>query len=117
LKLTGTKTEQEFEELLARSQSDLMNNPKNKKLLSLLEEEYGAIQTAYVLHWIPEQDTDIYEILINNNLIARVEQDRYESDNKPLISRIEIKNYLKGMSKINQIKFKVAENMAKDILR
>lgn len=52
-------------------------------------------------------------MLINNDRIAKVEIDRYDHDNEPIIESKQIDNvYLKGLRKYSQIRLAIALELA-----
>jgi hypothetical protein len=70
------------------------------------------MKTAYFIGHIPEQGEDFYTLLINNDLITKIELDRYNLDIELIIETISIKEYKYGLSKIGQIMLAVAIDLA-----
>jgi hypothetical protein len=116
VKLSGSKTEQENRELLIKSNLLLFKSEEKQRLLEVIKSSYPGMYTAYIIHWIPEQGEDIYKILINDNIIAKIELDRNNFEVEPIVETITIPQYLKGLSKHNQIKLAVALDLAKQDL-
>ncbi|WP_411248444.1 hypothetical protein [Shouchella clausii] len=82
-KLIGSKTEQELREQLIKSKESLFGSEEKKRLLEVLRNIYPKMNTAYILHWIPEQGENIYKVLIDDNMIAVVELNRYNTKIEP----------------------------------
>ncbi len=71
------------------------------------------MKTAYILFWTPEQEEDIFSLLINSDTIASVEIDRYDDNVETIIESQKLDNtYLKGLRKIPQIKLAIALELA-----
>ncbi|THF82776.1 hypothetical protein E6C55_06500 [Cohnella fermenti] len=87
------------------------------QLLSAIKKFNPNLRTAYVLNWIPEQEEDIYTILIDGELVLRVEITRHDAQSEPLVSSQPINEYKKGLSKMNQIKLAVALDLVKGDLQ
>ncbi|WP_374966119.1 hypothetical protein [Lysinibacillus sp. RS5] len=116
LKLIGSKTEQEIRELLIKSNQSLLKKDENGRLLEVIQHAYPEMKTAYILHWIPEQGEDIYKVLINDSIIAEIELDRNNCKTEATVENITLRQYLQGLSKLNQIKLSVALDLAKQDL-
>ncbi len=71
------------------------------------------MKTAYFIDWIPEQCEDIFEILIDTDFIAIIQIERLNRKTEPLVDVIKLKDYKKGLKKIEQIKLAVAIDLAK----
>jgi hypothetical protein len=117
MKLIGSKTEQDFREELIKSHNSLFLNKEEPRLLGVLKTYFHDMKTAYFIDSIPEQGEDIYRILINTEIIAQIELDRYNPETKPLVDTIPIEQYRRGLSKIGQIKLSVAIDLAQKDLR
>jgi hypothetical protein len=111
MRLKGSITELEFRKVLLAGSKALFKNKEDMRLLNILIQKYGNIETAYFLEHIPDQGEDIYTLLINNEFISVVEID-HELNIDPVIDTFQIQKYLNGLSKINQIKFAVARDLA-----
>ncbi|KOO47181.1 hypothetical protein [Priestia koreensis] len=117
MKLIGSKTEQEIRELLIKSNQLLFKSEEKKRLLEVIKCSYPEMITAYIIYWIPEQGEDIYKILINDSIISEIELERNNSEIMPKVETITISQYLRGLSKQNQIKLAVALDLAKHDLK
>lgn len=82
-------------------------------MLDVLRQNFPSLETAYILHWIPEQEEDFYKFLINDSLIADIELNRINQDIEPIIKSKPLSQYKIGLSKINQIKLMVAIDLAR----
>lgn len=113
MKLIGSKMEQELREQLIKSNHSLFKNEEKKRLLEVIIRFFPEMKTAYIIHWIPEQGEDIYKILINDNIVAGIELDRYSDEVEPIVESQDVSRYLQGLSKQNRIKLAVALDLAK----
>ncbi|MBX0320516.1 MULTISPECIES: hypothetical protein [Shouchella] len=116
MKLIGRKTEQELREQLIKSKESLFGSEEKKRLLEVLRNIYPKMNTVYILHWIPEQGEDIYKVLINDNMIAVVELNRYNTKVEPEVQLMSVPQYIQGLNKQKQIKLAVAIDLAKQSL-
>ncbi|RAT97933.1 hypothetical protein [Brevibacillus sp. Leaf182] len=112
MKLKGSKTEQDFRVHLIKSHTSLFQDESNERLLSVLQKSFPEMRTAYFIGHIPEQGEDLYTILVNTDIIATIELDRYNLGEKPIVGRLSLQDYSKGLSKINLIKIAVALDLA-----
>lgn len=110
MKLIGSKMECDFREELLRSNEALQAT--DSKLRQALETEGHETKNAYVLHWTPEQLEDLYTVLIDGSYLLDVEIDKFDNSKAPIIERNEIKSYLHGLSKMNQVRLAVARDLA-----
>lgn len=117
MKLIGSKTEQELREQLIKSNQSLFMSEEKRRLLEVIRSSYPEMNTAYIIHWIPEQGEDIYKILINDSIIAEIELDRYNTEVEPIVDSKTIPQYLQGLSKQSRIKLAVALDLAKQDLK
>ena len=113
MRLTGSKTEQEIRDQLIISKQVLFNGQERRRLLELLKNKYPKMRTAYIVHWIPEQGEDIYDVLVDDNIIAKIELDRHNDKVEPIVESKSILQYVQGLSKLNQIKIAIALDLAK----
>ena len=110
VKLIGSKMENDFRAELIRLNKGLN---ESKSLLHKALESIGYnVNNAYVLRWIPEQLEDIYVVLIDGSFLVNVEIDKYEKFKPPIFERIELKEYLHGLSRRNQVQLLVAQELA-----
>lgn len=110
MKLIGSKMESDFREELSRSNEALQ--ARDSKLRMALESEGHDSINSYVLHWIPEQLEDLYTVLVGGSYIVDVEIDKYDCSKSPTVQRHELKPYMHGLSKMNQVKLAVAQDLA-----
>lgn len=113
MKLIGSKTEHDHMVQLKKSNYSLFNS--ENRLLKVLRNVYPEMKTAYTLDWIPEQEEEIYTILINDNIIAKIELNKYNDES--MVETITVPQYLHGLSKRNQIRLAVAIDLAKKDLQ
>lgn len=116
MKLIGSSTEQEIRTRLLGSKEELFTNPKNRNLLQCLIGASPNMKTAFVLYWIPEQGEDIYQILVNDDLILEIEISHDGIIEEPVKSYT-ISQYLVGKKRMDQIKLAVALDLAKRDLK
>ena len=102
--------EHDFRQELMRSNEGL-RNPESRLRVALEGEGYNTVN-AYVLNWVPEQLDDIYLVLIDGSFLVRVEIDKCEQIEPPHLERIELNEYLHGLSKMNQVCLAVAKKLA-----
>lgn len=109
MKLIGSEMESEFREELLRSNNALQET--DSRLKQGLEAEGHETKNAYVLHWTPGQLEDLYTVLISGSYLVDVEIDKYDRTKSPTIERNEIKSYLHALSKMNQVRLAVAQEL------
>ncbi|WP_409341520.1 hypothetical protein [Paenibacillus sp. MBLB4367] len=113
MKLIGSKTEKDCREQLIKAHKSLFIDKDKMRLLAVLRTCFPNMKTAYIIKWLPEQGEDIFTILINNNVIARVELDRNDLNTAPIIESEPLdKHYKKGLRKMSQIILAVALDLA-----
>ncbi|WP_106766551.1 hypothetical protein [Paenibacillus faecalis] len=117
MKLIGSKLEQELKEQLIKSNQSLFKSEEKRRLLEVIRSSFSEMKATYIVNWIPEQGEDIYKILINDNIIAEIELDRYSDEVEPIVEFEDVPHYLQGLSKHNQIKLAVALDLAKQELK
>lgn len=113
MRLTGSKTEKEFRDLLIKSHKELFEGNLYEELLQVLKTNFPAMKTAYFIRHIPEQGEDLYTMLVNLDTIVKIEINRYENDEKPIVEILGINDFMIGISKIEQIKLAIAVDLAK----
>lgn len=113
----GSKTEKEIKEQLIISNHSLFKSEEKRRLLEVIRGSFPQLKTAYILNWLPEQSEDIYKILINDGIVARIELDRYDAEVKPVIASEDISQYRYRMNKQNQIKLTIALDLVKEELK
>ena len=112
MKLIGSKQEQEIRSELIKSHKVLYEGNSDKGLLGTLKLYFEGMKTAYILNWIPEQGEDLYTILIDTDIIAKVEINKINQEDNPIIETFKLKEFQKGLSKLSQIKLAVAIDLA-----
>lgn len=110
MKLIGSKMESDFREELIRSNEALQAH--DSKLRIALESKGHDIKNSYVLHWIPEQLEDLYTVLVGGSYLVDVEINKYDGSKKSRVERNELKPYMHGLSKMNQVRLAVAQDLA-----
>lgn len=117
MKLVGSRTEQALREQLIVSNKSLFEDIEKAALLIYVRKEFPEVESAYILHWIPEQEEDFYQILINNSLVVDMEMPRLAQKNPIIKSILPVAQYRSALSKVNQIKLAVAMDLAESTLR
>jgi len=102
--------ESDFREELLQS-NDALQDP-DSKLQKALQAKGHDTKNAYVLHWTPEQLEDLYTVLIGGSYLVDVEIDKYDNSKPPIVEENELKSYLHGLSKMNQVRLAVAQDLA-----
>ena len=111
MELIGSKMEKDFCKELQKSNEGLVSESRLRKAL---ESEGHSANKAYVLRWTPDQGEDIYVVLIDGKYLVSVELDRFNIENPPIYERIELKEYMHGLSRVNRVKLLVAQNLANE---
>jgi hypothetical protein len=112
MKLKGTMIEQEFRRELINSKKLLFQAKTHERILGILRDSFPTMRTAYFLGHTPDQGEDLYTILIHTDTIVSLELDRYDLEIEPIISKMPVQEYKKGLSKTYQIKLAVALDLA-----
>ena len=110
VRLIGSKMEEDFREELVYSNAALQN--PDSRLHQVLESHGYSTSRAYVLHWTPEQLEDIYVVLIDASVLVSVEIDKFEGACLPEVDEMELKDYVRGLSRMNQVRLAVAQDLA-----
>jgi hypothetical protein len=114
MKLIGSKMESDFRKELINSHNQLFSPESDSKLKQVLENAGHSTAKAYVLDWIPDQTEDIFTVLIDGKYLVSTEIDRFDQASQAVVERQEIKSYLKGLSRINQVRLLVAQDLANE---
>ncbi|MDQ0106616.1 hypothetical protein J2T02_001727 [Chitinophaga terrae (ex Kim and Jung 2007)] len=114
IKLRGTNIEQEFRDRLSGSRNWLLTTNKGQNVNNVLKQFCPQMIVAYILSSIPEQGEDFYKVLINDEIIIDIEVTH--DNTATMIKSVSIPQYLKKLSKMNQIKLAVAIDLAKTAL-
>ena len=112
MKLIGSKMEQDYRGELVRSNEGL--NSTESSLGEALRENGFNTNNAYVLHWTPDQNEDFYTVLIDGTYLVTTEIDRSSNTIVTPIERIELKDYLKGLNRTNQVRLLVAQELVNE---
>ena len=113
MKLIGSKMEDDFREDLIKSHEYHFSANSKSRLKQLLESKKIDVSNAYVIRWTPDQTDNLFLVLIDGSWLLRIELERYDETVEPVVDRIEIKDYLHGLSRIDQIKLLVAQDLSK----
>jgi len=70
MKLTGSITESEYREELINSRIYLFKSNSGVRIFKALIERYGNFRSAYILTHTPEQDEDVFRILIDGKEVV-----------------------------------------------
>lgn len=116
MKLIGSRVEKEFRDILISSRKALFQENSKSRLLSLIKKHFTDMKTAYVIGHTPEQDVDIYQILIDMDTIVRIELSLYDLNADPSVTKISTKEYRQRLSKVRQIELAVALDLVKNDL-
>ncbi|KZN35068.1 hypothetical protein [Pseudoalteromonas luteoviolacea] len=100
--------ELEFREELIASRDSFQSDSSLKQAL---ESNGHPTVNAFVLHYTPDQTEDIYLVLINGSYIISVELERYDQSAAPTLERIELKEYKHRLSRHNQVRLLVAQEL------
>lgn len=110
MKLIGSKTEREFIEQFKLLDPLLR---KSASPLRIVLESLGYnVSKGVILECIPEQVEDCYLVLIDTEQLIQIEIPR-DKDMLPICERIDLKAYRINLSKINQIRLAVAQDIVK----
>ncbi|MEB6661661.1 hypothetical protein [Achromobacter ruhlandii] len=93
MKLRGTRTESAIRDRLIASNLSIKNDVK---IMDFLKKKYESIEFAHVFTCTPDEDGDIYEILINGRVVVSFEISR-EGGVISEGGEILLADYLKGL--------------------
>ena len=103
MKLRDSMSEDAFRAELIRSQSIFFRSSRGLRLINVIKANFPDAETTHCIGHIPEQGEDIYTLLIDTAVIAKIEIHRYTNEETPIVERMSIDEYKLGLSKINQI--------------
>ena len=110
MKLIGSLAEQLFRQELSRSWSGL--GEQGNRVLPILQNRLGTINSAFVLNWTPEQAEDLYTVIVNGVDVVRIEVLR-ESGELVNFETNSVKEYERSLrSRQHRIKLAVALDLA-----
>jgi hypothetical protein len=112
MKLISSKMENDYRTELIRTNDGL--NSAESDLGELLRENGFNTNKAYVLYWTSDQTEDYYTVLIDGEYLISTEIDRSNNNLVTPIERIELKEYLKGLSRTNQVRLLVAQDLVNE---
>ena len=112
MRLIGSKQEQEFRNELIMSHKALFEDDSGNRLLRVLKMYFEGFKTAYIINWIPEQGEDLYTVLIDTDMIAKVEVSKIAQNDEAIVETFKLKEFERGLSKLSQIKLAVALDLA-----
>ncbi|WP_092211257.1 hypothetical protein [Desulfoluna spongiiphila] len=112
MKLTGSKMEEDFREELIKSHQHHFASKPCSKIKEVLEQNGHPTSRAYILHWTPDQDGDFITVLINGEYVVTTEIDHNDFSVTSSVDRYELKDYLKGLSRMNQVRLLVAKDLS-----
>lgn len=92
----------EIRQSLMHSNRMLMEGQTNRRLLKVLLEEFGSVEAAFVIDWIPEQGEDIYTVAVQPGTIATVEVPRDESSEIPIIEKVPFDQYRRDSKRMTK---------------
>ena len=112
MKLIGSKTENDFrKEVLASQEYHFSNVPKST-LKAVLDENGYPTDNAYGLHWTPDQTEGLFTVLIDGAYLLDVNIEKFDANVNPKIERQELESYAEGLSRMNQIRFLIAQELS-----
>lgn len=114
MKLIGSNTEEDYRRELLSGQRFFLEDPRGRELFARIQGKYPKLKTVSLLHWVPEQGEDFYEILIDDEAVLKVEVPHSFGHSDELdFDYIKLKNYVHGLSRSSQIKLAVALDLAR----
>lgn len=117
IKLKDNKAEREFRDELIKTHGFIFISKNGRKLYEVLSKEFPNIKTAFILVYTCEQSEDIYFVLVNNKNLLSVEISRINNEAPPIIEYMQLSEYKKKLSKINQIKLAVAIDLGSNEIK
>ncbi|OMD48829.1 MULTISPECIES: hypothetical protein [Paenibacillus] len=113
MKLKGSKTEEEYRQLLTKSNEDFFSNSKYYPIIDELKKEVHNTFSAYIIDWIPEQEEELFDILISENCILKVLL-KHDEGVAVITDALTLSQYCKGLSQRYRIKLAVALDLLKN---
>lgn len=80
-------TRAELEQSLLEVSRELLDGRWNPRLQSVLIQEFGPLEHAFIVHWTPEQGEDIYTVLVPPDAVFVVELSRVDLLEEPVVER------------------------------
>ncbi len=86
-----------LKEKLLKSKANLLSGKRNPELLSILRAKFpGTTDNFFIVGWIPEQEEDIFTILVNGKKIVEIEISRISPAENPVrCDVLTVQEYLK----------------------
>lgn len=110
MKLIGSMVEERYRTQL-KSSWQLIFSETRGLVLKVLQSLCPDLNTAYILHWIPEQGEDFWHILIDDKFVAKIclqqDDDSYEAE------LVTVAQYRQTKTKSGRIKLLVALDLVK----
>ena len=79
-----------------KSSRELLEGNRNDRLRSVLLDEFGPLEYAFIADWIPEQGEDIYTVIVPPDSVVIVELSRIDPDEEPLVKRLPYREWKRG---------------------
>lgn len=112
MKLIGSKMESDFRKQLVASNQGLVST--DSRLGQAIRSRGHRVENAYVLHWIPDQTEEISLVLVEGNKLLSVELSTIDPSAPPVFEQITLNKYKHGLSRMNQVKLAVAQELANE---
>ena len=108
-------TEDVIKEELIKSAWWLHDCVEGKKVFKIIEEFLGKVDSVYILAHTPEQDEDIFRILVNGKTVVGFELPRHAEEIGCVdVGSMTVHEYRKHVrGKRSQLKLKIALDLAK----
>ena len=112
MKLIGSRAESESrKQILDAHEYHFQTDSSLKKAL---ESSGHPIGNAYILSWIPDQDNDLFLVLIDSKYLLSCEIERDGNTGDVEFERTELYDYKNGLSRTGQIELAVAMELANE---
>lgn len=113
IKLIGSLQEKEYRDQLSNACVSNFNSGTLAQLKQVLIEQNFDPANALLVGHTPDQEEDLYTVLIWSDTILHAEIHRFDSNIKPIVEIESLKRDTLGKSQINQIKIAVAMEILK----
>lgn len=99
-----TLSDKRMIEELSRGRERLFADGSFGKLLSTVQRRLQSItRNIYIVHWIPEQLEDLYDLLIDGETIVRVEIPRNDGIGETVFEKWTVNEYLRNQKNLGKI--------------
>lgn len=112
MKLVGSNIEKQYRAELQRGHHALFFGTGNQRLLASITQSFPDRQTAFVLDWIPEEDEDIFTVLVDISIVAVFELLRSANGLAEAKNVRTVDEYRRNLKKQKMIKLLVALDLA-----